>query len=261
MEGIMREIMSIALFGVLLACAMTVKAEDTTPKHYTCYQTKEPVAINAILDKPIWKKTPALDNWLITVDPKKLHKPATFPTTAWMCWDQDNLYIGFECIDKDIRGSRAKKDSDVWEDDAFELFIDPNGDGKNYVEIEINPLNTILDLLIVTPLENWKESAKFDVKGIVSAVRTYGTLNYKYDDDEKWVGEIMIPWQSFAEAVHNETCSLPPKDGDTWRIGLFRSERGSKIKGTPQEWNSWSPIITNHTPGQFGYVTFSTKKL
>jgi hypothetical protein len=259
--GIMKEIIPIVLFGLVFACAITVKADDSTPKHYTCYQAKEPVIINAILNKPVWKKIPPMDNWLITADPKKLYKPATLPTTAWMCWDQDNLYIAFECIDKDIVGSRAKKDTDVWEDDAFEIFIDPNGDGKNYVEIEVNPLNTTLDLLIAYPrLKPWTEDAKFNIMGLRTAVRTYGTLNYKYDEDEKWVGEILIPWQSLSDAINSEKHSLPPNDGDTWRINLYRSEHGSK-KGVPQEWHSWSPIPTNHMPSQFGYVTFSKKTL
>jgi len=232
------------------------------PKHYTCYRTSKPIAINAILDKPVWKKAPVLDKWSITVDKKKLYKSATFPTIAKMCWDKDNLYIAFECIDRDIKAIRTKKDSDVWQDDAFEIFIDPLGDGKRYVEIEVNPLNTQLDLLIEPSAKKiWTESAKFDVVGLKTAVRIFGTINYDCDEDEKWAGEIMIPWQSFKKAVNTKKIALPPKDGDIWRIGFFRSECGNKIKGISQEWNSWSPTKTNHTPSQFGYITFSKKTL
>lgn len=34
----------------------------------------------------------------------------------------------------------------LWDEEVVEAFIDDNGDGIGYVEIEINPLNTLLDI-------------------------------------------------------------------------------------------------------------------
>jgi len=255
-----------SMFWVLVVCVcmlvgQQVRGFDTSPVKYTCFRTDKPIVLDALLDDPIWKKVPPMKDWTICVDNKKLYNPVSFPTTAWMCWDNENLYIAWECIDADIMGSRTKKDADVWEDDAFEIYIDPDGDGKNYVEIEINPLNNKLDLLIPAPWKvPWQEAAKFNVADMKFVTRIYGTLNYKYDTDEKWVGEIQIPFASLADATTTTLpVNLPPKNGDTWRIQCYRAEHGTKIKGTACEWSAWSPTKAPHIPEEFAIVTFSDR--
>ena len=232
---------------------------DMTPLVYTCYKTEKPITIDALFDEPAWKKAMVAENWTIMADPERMHEKATFQTKAWLCWDDKNLYVAFECIDPDVTAKRVKKDDDVWEDDAFEIFLDPDKDRKRYVEIEVNPLNTDLDLMITLPrLPEWKDEAKFNVEGLLHAVRTYGTLNYKYDTDEKWVGEIAIPFESLRDSLEDNSVSLPPKDGDTWKFGLFRAEHGSKIKGC-EEWNTWSPTTSPHVPEKFATLLFKEK--
>ena len=42
-----------------------------------------------------------------------------------------------------------KKDSKIYEtDDLVEIFIDPDGDGKNYLEIGVNAFSTHYDMLV-----------------------------------------------------------------------------------------------------------------
>lgn len=53
--------------------------------------------------------------------------------------------------------------------------------------------------------------------------------------------------------------NLPPKDGDTWRIQLYRCEHGKKFRANA-EWTAWSPTKTTHVTQEFGYVTFLKKK-
>ena len=258
--GSMRRIV-LFLFAVSIFCRVGVlSAADTNPLKYTCYRTEKPVVLDALPDDPAWKKAAPMKDWTICVDNKKLYQPAGHATTSWMCWDAENLYLAWVCADTDIMGNRAKKDLDVWEDDAFEIYIDPDGDGLNYVEIEISPLNYCLDLLIPAPWKvPWKEAAVFNVADMKYATRVYGTLNFKDDTDEKWAGEIAIPFSSLSDATTAALpVNLPPKNGDVWRIQCYRAEHWKKGR-TGVEWNAWSPTKAPHNLGEFAYVTFSDK--
>ena len=45
----------------------------------------------------------------------------------------------------------TEHDSVIFQDNDFEVFIDPDGDNHNYYEIEINALNTEWDLRLPKP--------------------------------------------------------------------------------------------------------------
>lgn len=238
------------LIWAFVLSTVNILADETVPQKYICYRTEKPIIINGLFDEQVWKKLPAMKNWTLL---GKYTSPK-YPTVARMCWDDTNLYVGFECIDEDIFGKKARRDDSVFMDDAFEIYIDPDGNGKNYIEIEVNPVNTIFDLLILTATPR-NAMPKFNVEELQTAVRSYGTLNFKYDNDEKWIGEIAIP---FASLANPDTVSLPPKDEDIWRIQLYRSERGKNVRADG-EWSAWSPTRDTHVPEEFGYVTFSKK--
>jgi len=48
---------------------------------------------------------------------------------------------------------------------------------------------------------------------------------------------------------------LPPHPGDTWRINLYRIDRG--VQG--DEYTAWSPPgrLNYHTPSRFGILQFA----
>ncbi|MFA5203776.1 MAG: carbohydrate-binding family 9-like protein [Lentisphaeria bacterium] len=247
------------VFAAIFFCRAGV-ALDITPRKYTCYKTSTPITMDAILNEPAWKNAVPINDWTICVDEKKTYQSATVKTTAWICWDDTYLYLAWECRDQDISGKTTKKDDAVWEDDAFEIHIDPDGDGKDYVEIEINPLNNCLDLLIPKPrMASWKEEAQFNVVGMRWVTRIYGTLNYKCDTDDKWVGEIRIPFASLSAVTTTRPVNLPPKNGDGWRIQCYRAERGGTVRGGV-EWSAWSPTKAPHLLDEFAFITFLNQK-
>lgn len=68
-----------------------------------------------------------------------------------MLWDDQYLYIAAELIEPDIWATLSKRDDIVYNDHDFEVFLDPNNDGEQYVEIEINALGTVMDLFMNKP--------------------------------------------------------------------------------------------------------------
>ena len=222
--------------------------------HYDALRAKSPIVIDGLITDKEWKHAPAMTGFSDVFQPGRDVK---YPTSAKMLWDDRYLYICFECTDPDIWGQRAKRDDFIYVEDAAEVFIDPEGQGRHYFEIDVSAMNTVIDLMIISPsfLGLAATHSRYDVKGLQTTVKVYGTLNKRDDEDNKWTLEMAIPWSDFLGRKVN----VPPKDGDSWRINLFRVA-GPKPYPDSDQLLSWSksPGVF-HEPRNFGVVTFRVK--
>jgi hypothetical protein len=90
-------------------------------------------------------------------------------------------------------------------------------------------------------------------------VHVQGTLNDTSDIDKGWTVEIAFPWAGMNHLAGGRT--LPPNNGDTWRIffGRFGKLRlGNTIIGNAMSWNLIGDN-DNHMPERFTQVSFSTQ--
>ncbi len=222
------------------------------PASGTCTRATGPIKVDGRLDEADWAAaTPVSLDFLA---PKG--GPIPVATKARFLWDDENLYVGFVCDDTDIRSLKKTRDDALWEEEVVEVFVDPDGDGKDYKEFEINPLNTQLDLLIREPGKGpWQDNAKWNAADWQSAVHVEGTANNPTDDDARWTVETAIPLKCFDTARR-----LPPHVGDTWRVNLYRKERG-KALGDEQAALCWSAVTNMHQPKRFGFMTFGASPL
>jgi len=133
-------------------------------------------------------------------------------TEAAIAWDDQNLYVAFACHDTQPWGTMFERDSRLWEQEVVELFLDPDGDGKNYPELEVTPHNVVVDLLIPAPRTGAGTAAKWDIKGLRTAVGKHAG---------GWTVEMAIPWASLGASG----VTRAPTSGDRWRVGLYRIER------------------------------------
>ncbi len=232
-------------FG-LLAQTPSASKPELDISHYTVKRTLGPIHIDGVFDEPSW-------NAAASTGPFSLNEGNGLPaekTIAKMLWDDQNLYFAFQCEDTDIFATMRIRDQHLWEEEVVEVFIDPDGDQANYIELEINPLNTFLDLFVLKPIvpipyESYNIPAKW-------AVKVNGTINNSRDTDKGWNVELSVPLQEAVTAPHT-----PPHDGDRWRLNLYRIERKPK-----EEYSAWSPTLnpSYHTPARFGEITFSTRR-
>ncbi|MHA1911203.1 MAG: carbohydrate-binding family 9-like protein, partial [Candidatus Kariarchaeaceae archaeon] len=63
----------------------------------------------------------------------------------------------------------------------------------------------------------------WDFAGLLSAVSLQGTLNDNTDTDDGWTVELAFPWKGMKHLAGKR--SLPPKDGDVWRMDFSRFEK------------------------------------
>ena len=239
-------------------------AASGLPKHYVCRRAATPLVIDGRLDDPAWTSAPWTDPFA-DIEGSAKPKPR-YETRAKLLWDDEYLYIGARLEEPHVWATLTEHDQIVFHDNDFELFIDPDGDRREYYEIEINALNTIFDLFLVRTYRDGGPALHgWDCKGMKSAVFVDGTLNDPSETDRGWSVEFALPWKSLAEAAHRPA---PPHNGDNWRMNFSRVEwqirivngRYEKVPNTPENNWVWSPqgVIDMHLPEHWGYVEFVT---
>jgi hypothetical protein len=261
-------------FGLVLSAQTTKVPEPKIPfkpKSYICYRTAGPIKVDGMLEEESWAKAPWTENFVDIEGPSR-PKPR-FRTRVIMLWDDNFLYIGAELEEPHIWATLTKRDSIIFYDNDFEVFIDPDGDTHNYYELEMNALNTVWDLFLVRPYRDGSPAVhSWDIQGLQTGVELIGTINSPRDEDEGWAVEIAMPWEVLKECAQPKSA---PKPGDQWRVNFSRVEyrmdveQGKYVKakdkasGKPLAEDNWvwapQGLINIHYPEMWGYVQFSDK--
>jgi hypothetical protein len=239
---------------------------------YAVRRAVDAVTVDGRLDEMTWALSPRVGPLRLITD---VHRPPTFPTEAAMAWDDQHLYVSFACTDAAPWARPHQRDDALWNEEVVEVFLDPDGDGTSYAEIEVNPDNVVVDLLIARPRASGPNARAWNAAGMKTAVQRHGA---------GWTVEIAIPWASLADAG----VSAPPSAGQRWRVGLYRIKRpggvakSDKVRAmrdeartaaadrkaaldkemqalqADDEYAAWSPTRDGsfHDPERFGIVEF-----
>ena len=237
------------------------------PRTYACRFTPVPLTIDGTLE-PAWDRAP----WSQTfIDIEGDRKPLPYHDTRLrMLWDHDYLYVSAYLVETDLWATLTERDSVIYYDNDFEVFVDPDHDTHDYAELELNAFNTVWDLMLVKPYRNGGPARnEYDIAGLKTAVHLDGTVNNASDTDTGWTVEIAIPWSAFAELTD---VPLPPETGDRWRMnfsrvhwdlevagGLYRKQTDPDTGESLPEYNwVWSAQreIAMHEPEYWGIVEF-----
>jgi hypothetical protein len=170
-------------------------------------------------------------------------------TKARILYDDRFLYFAFECEDDNLWATFRNRDEHLWTEEVVEVFLQADPNHPNYIEIEVNPLNTMLDIYLLDirkPLkyESWNSA---DLKW---AVALDGTVDGK-PGDRGWSCEIALPLDDVVTAPN-----IPPRPGDRWRMNLYRVEQKPEPQGL-----AWAPTLKHdfHVPERFGEIIFAEK--
>lgn len=223
----------------------------TQPHHYVCYRTSETLKIDGIADEPAWQKAQPTEAFA-DISGEGFPTPI-YETRAKMLWDDDFLYVSAELEEPNIIAKLSQRDTIIYYDNDFEVFIDPDGDCQNYFEIENNARGVIFDLMLDRPYRcSGNFLLQWDCPGLQLAVHHNGTLNQPSDKDRSWTVEMAIPRQAVTLNFNNLL-----KAGNCWRINFSRVQWLKK----PEENWVWVPTgkIDMHMPDRWGYLYFSDK--
>lgn len=269
----------LALLGTIVAIMVNnvrmqrpdvdLEALPFAPRQYVAHRSPSAIHVDGRLDEPAWSVS-AWTEPFIDIEGDRRPRPR-FATRAKMLWDDNGFYIAADIEEPDVWGTLTERDSVIFRDNDFEVFIDPDGDTHLYYELEVNALGTPWDLMLITPyrdggpaINGWK------IDALQARVNVKGTLNHPGDRDGGWTIELALPWTVLKEAA---PAQRRPAAGDRWRVNFSRVEwqtdirEGRYVKRTqpgttnplPEDNWVWSPqgAINMHMPERWGYVQFS----
>jgi hypothetical protein len=245
------------------SAALALAPEPVLPRGYVAYRAATPIVIDGRLDEPAWQAAPWWEDHA-DIEGFQKTKPR-FRTRGKMLWDDKYFYIAAFLEEPHVWGTLTQHDAVIFQDNDFEVFIDPDGDNQQYYEIEINALNTEWDLRLAKAYRNGGPALnEWEIPGLLHATHVEGTLNQPGDTDRGWSIEFAFPWESLREYAG---CACPPRDGDQWRVNFSRVEwvidiidgKYRKIAGRPEDNWIWSPqgFVDMHRPETWGFVQFS----
>ncbi len=219
-------------------------AAPPLPEYHSLKVAKAPT-IDGKLDDDAWKSAPA-----VTLTTSYDGREAQRKTRFRAVYDDQFMYVAFDCDDPDVWGTMLKKDDPIYNEEVVEVFFDADGDGATYNELQVSPHNTNFDASFVARRSDLAEAMKWE-SGMTTAVEVRGTLDKSDDVDLGWSAEMKIPMANL-----NHVPRLPPQKGDKWRFNAYRLEHFVHSKSI--EGQSFSPLFVGdfHALPRFGWFVF-----
>src|SRR5687767_2822402 len=109
---------------IVLILAAALHAESETVPIYGARRTVDAIRVDGKLDERSWTRASRASAFRHIYDPAR---PSNYPTEAAIVWDDDNLYVAFDCIDAEPWGTKKNRDDRLWEEEVVEVFLDPDG--------------------------------------------------------------------------------------------------------------------------------------
>ena len=235
------------------------------PLTYSVPKLSAPPVIDGELDDAVWAKAAWSSDYVDISGPT--HPTPRFRCRHKMAWDDTYFYFAAELEEPHLWATYTERDSIIFHENDWEIFLDPDGDTHDYFEFEINVLNTVWDLFLVKPYRDGGPALhQWDAPGLQHAVHHVGTINDGSDTDTKWTLEVAWPWESLKQGAGT---ACPPKPGDRWKVNFSRVQWRTQWTGTeyvkdidaktgkslPEDNWVWSPqgiVISMHYPEMLG---------
>jgi len=205
------------------------------------------ITVDGKLDEAAWQNAVSTGLFVNTMT----GGPVEQATNAKLLWDEQNLYVAFQIVDSDIWGTLEKHDDKLWTQEAAEVFLDPDADGKTYVELQVSPRNVTFD----SWLPAYRQNDNAWDSGMQTAVQVSGTVNQRDDHDQGWTVEMRVPMSAVRGRLETVK-GVPPMVGTEWRANFFRLDHPN---GKQQTGSSWSPPLVGdfHALDKFGTLVFA----
>lgn len=252
---------------------------------YTAHHVSSPIKVDGRPQEAAWQRAPRSPRFgdMLT------GRPPIHDTRAAVLWDDENLYIAFWVEEPFVHAKFVTNNAPIYYDNDVEVFIA----GRDaYYEFEMNAFNTTYEVFFIWAdayepggfgaLPEFDRSRLRPFNGVDfkthprgarlgnfewhfpgkrTAVFIDGTVNNDTDRDRGWTVELAFPWKGLALLAKADGRSLPPKDGDVWRIDFSRF---NQYKEAPPAKDSggwtWSHhgVWDSHIPECFPRIRFTT---
>lgn len=204
-----------------------------------------PIQVDGKLDEKAWRAAEPI----VLIFPWESQTGAKQKTTVRVLWDEQNLYIGYECDDVDITAQFTQRDDPTYRDDAVEAFINPRPSQTDvYLGLEMNARAVLYDYVSIKSAQFVLK--RFNLQNVQLATFIDGTLNARGDRDKGWSLEVSIPWANFEEF------SRRPEPGDVWTATFNRWDGVEPDRRLSMWVDPLDPRPNPHHPERFGDLVF-----
>lgn len=228
---------------LILIFAVPLWAQPPIPR-YEVKRATSPIVIDGQLDDKAWQTATPIE----FIFPWEFQTGAKQKTVARLLWDDDNLYVSYDCEDADITALFTERDDPTYKDDAVEIFINPKpSEIGTYFGMEMNARAVLYDYLDHDARYVFK---RFNMQGVRLATHIDGTLNMSGDKDKGWSLEVAIPWVNFEEL------SKVPVAGTVWTAALNRWDGVEPHRRLSMWVDPLQKTANPHVPARFGQLVF-----
>ena len=238
----------LAVYLILYSWSLKVLPADTndevpeilTNRLIKAVRTETPPKIDGKLDDACWQNSVKTGE-LIQFEPQR-GEPSTQPTTIYLAYDANNLYIAFECFKTDmdkLAANLTRRDSFFFSDDHVEVLIDTFLDGRNCYAFALNPLGTQTDRRLINEGTNRRTGQSMIGTAISWDCDWQGQAAKGTDS---WTAEFAIPFAELRFSKEMETA--------TWGINFWRNDE------SPAEEQTWADLgERQYAVSEFGHLT------
>jgi len=186
--------------------------------------------IDGILNDPCWQNIKAFS----ANQDKNFGEQVSVKTDVKIAYDEKYFYLSVICEEpfmNKVRDSCKKHDGDVFEENDIELFFDPTNNRKDYKQVLVNSLGTVMDLDRV----NGKNNIEWNSDTVVATQK----------NKNSWTLELRIPLKSLK--------SHELRLGEIWGFNICRVRKTVKNS----QYTCWSTTFGNFgNPERFGKIFF-----
>ena len=168
---------------VLLILILIVRLQNASPQSpVQLVKTSSPPVIDGVLDDPVWAETTKYSDFRTYMP--EFGQPASFETSAMITFDDENIYVAFDCKDPEpdkIKATISARDQ-IKSEDWVCINMDPFFDQQSMVNLYVNPLGI---------QEDGRSSGKKEDTGADYVFYSMGSIN-----SGGYQVELKIPFKS-----------------------------------------------------------------
>ena len=222
---------------------------------YRVSRASEPITVDGRRDEAIWNNAEVQSfNYFYRGD-----KPVEKQNSEFrMLWDDENIYLFYECEDTSLTARETNFDARPYLDDCAEFFCVPVPDSLYmHFGFEINITRAAYDYIVLWKYYNNRTVFIRGYNPVYKVEVTYdGTINNDRDRDKMWQMEFAIPFTAFSDFHFFSR----PKAGVRWAFQAVRQDRNfveDRFRSTSTLFPIYDIRKDVHQPSRFGLLEFT----
>lgn len=221
-------------------------ADKAAVMKYVAVPAAVPPTIDGKLNDTCWRKAASTEKFVeFYFDKVAKNRYADVGTNVFVAFDRHNVYVAARLSEPamgKLRSLCKAHDDKVWNDDCFEIWLDPTGQKRKMYHLIVNSDGAVWDAVETHVLVEDPEPAEPGHMKLMQ--KDDPSWNGKYEmaggrEKDAWTVEVRIPTQTLGltENIY----------GATWGVNFGRE----RYAGKAPELSSWTGVFT-HPPDRFG---------